>query len=238
MIRVAVVEDDPDDARRLTDFVQRYSDESHQPLQVTTYSDGEDLVTGYRAGFDIVLMDVEMAGMDGLTAAAHIRRIDQAVVIVFITNMAQYAIHGYTVDALDYVLKPIAYFAFSQRLRRAVARVRRREDRFLVINARGTVNRVPVSSVLWIESRRHRLIYHTTDGRHESTTRSMKQVEEELRTEHFFRCNKCYLVNLGVTKGLEHGYAVLTDGTRVAVSQSKQRDFLRALTGYAGEAVR
>ncbi len=237
MISIAVVEDDLDDTDTLTGYLNRYSDESHQPFEVETFVDGEDIVVGYRAGFDIILMDVEMAGMNGLAAAEQIRQIDHKVIIIFITNLAQYAIRGYEVDALDYVLKPIAYFSFSQRMSKAISRIHRREERFLVISARDTVSRIPASSILWIESKRHRLIYHTSGGCQESTVKSMRQVEDELRTEHFFRCNKCYLVNLSVTRGFEHGYAILVDGTQLAVSQSKKRGFLEALTSYAGETV-
>ncbi len=72
-------------------------------------------------------MDVEMKFMDGMSAAEEIRKMDTEVVIIFITNMAQYAIRGYAVDALDYVLKPVSYFAFSQRLNRAIGRMKKRD---------------------------------------------------------------------------------------------------------------
>ncbi|MDR1187554.1 MAG: LytTR family DNA-binding domain-containing protein [Bifidobacteriaceae bacterium] len=238
MIRVAVVEDDQDFARTLTAYLRRYADESHEEFKITVFADGEDIVADCRAGFDIILMDIEMAHLDGLAAAELIRQVDQRVVIIFITHMGHYAIEGYKVDALDYVLKPVTYFAFSQRIGRALARMRRREDAYLVINAREAVYRVPVSSVRWIESRGHRLIYHTAGSQHISTTKSMKQVADELRGHHFFRCNRCYLVNLAAAVGIERGFAVLYDGTKLAVSDSKRRDFLDALTSYAGEVVK
>jgi DNA-binding LytR/AlgR family response regulator len=238
VIAVAVVEDDRTDAQTLVDYVDRYSRESGHLFEITTFADGDDIVTGYRASFDIILMDVEMACMDGLAAAEHIRRIDHEVVIIFITNLAQHAIDGYKVDALDYVIKPVSYFAFSHRLDRAIGRMRRREGRFVIINAKDAVSRVPASSVLWIESRRHRLVYHTSAGVHESTTKSLKQVEDELRGQHFFRCHKSYLVNLALATGVERGFALLVNGTRVPVSESKRRGFLDALTNYVGEAVR
>ena len=74
------------------------------------------IAVDYRAVYDIILMDIEMRFMDGMTAAEKIREHDSEVVIIFITNMPQYAIKGYRVDALDYVLKPVSYFAFSQRI--------------------------------------------------------------------------------------------------------------------------
>lgn len=93
---------------------------------------------GYKAVYDIILMDIEMKFMDGMMAAEEIRKVDTEVIIIFITNSPQYAIKGYAVDALDYVLKPVSYYAFSQRLGRAVERVARRARHFLQINAHGT----------------------------------------------------------------------------------------------------
>ena len=100
MLHIAIVEDDPSYARQLQDYLGRYSRESGEPIEVTVYTDGDEIVEGYRAQFDLILLDVEMPFLDGMTAAEEIRRRDSEVVIIFITNMAQYAIKGYAVDAL------------------------------------------------------------------------------------------------------------------------------------------
>lgn len=238
MIRIAIVEDEAAYADTLREYLDRYAAENGCRFDVSVYADGEDIVRNYRADFDIILMDIEMQSMDGMTTAKRIRESDDDVVIMFITNMAQYAIQGYEVDALDYVLKPISYFAFSKRLERAVSRVdtRRHDGRSIVISARGSSSRIPVANILWIESRGHRLTYHTVNGEYESTVNSMKSVEESLAGDHFFRCNKCYLVNLAHVRGIEDGDA-LVGGDRIVVSQSKRGAFAKALTEYAGEAV-
>lgn len=128
-VNVAIVEDESEYARELQDYLRRYGREVGERFDITVYPDGEDIVDDYRSGmYDIILMDIEMKSMDGMTAAEHIRDVDGDVVIMFITNMAQYAIRGYRVDALDYVLKPISYFSFTQRLGKAMERMRRREE--------------------------------------------------------------------------------------------------------------
>lgn len=238
MIRVAIVEDEASYARTLTDYLARYGTEYGRRFDIATYVDGEDIVSNYRTGFDIILMDIEMRSMDGMTAAKRIRETDGDVVIMFITNMAQYAIQGYEVDALDYVLKPISYFAFAKRIERAISRLdlHRRPGRSIIITARNGSSRVAVADILWIESRGHRLTYHTTTGEYESTVNSMKAVEASLAGDHFFRCNKCYLVNLAHVRGIDGGDALVGDD-RVPVSQSKRGAFVKAMAEYAGEAV-
>ena len=87
-------------------------------FELTTFEDGEEIVTDYRAAYDIILLDVQMRHMDGMAAAEAIRKADKDVILIFITNMAQFAIRGYAVDALDYVLKPVPYLPFPSSCRR------------------------------------------------------------------------------------------------------------------------
>ena len=125
MISVAIVEDDERYAVILKEYLKKYEEEYRESIDVTRFEDGDEIVENYRSQFDIILMDIEMRFMNGMEAAKKIREKDSQVIIIFITNMASYAIIGYAVDALDYVLKPISYFAFSQRLNRAVGRMKR-----------------------------------------------------------------------------------------------------------------
>lgn len=113
MIRIAIVEDEEAYAAQLTEFLHKYEEEENAVFEITRFRDGDEITEKYRASFDIILMDVQMQFMDGISAAEEIRKTDSEVVIIFITNMRQYALRGYAVDAMDYVLKPISYFAFS-----------------------------------------------------------------------------------------------------------------------------
>ena len=126
MIRIAIVEDEAAYAEQLEGFLHRYEEEKKEAFEITRFSDGDSIVHNYKAKYDIILMDIQMKFMDGMSAAGKIRKSDTEVIIIFITNMRQYAILGYAVDALDYVVKPISYFAFSERLGKAIERIHRR----------------------------------------------------------------------------------------------------------------
>ena len=121
-------------AKQLEEFLHQYEKENGEAFDITIYSDGDQIVNKYQSQYDTILMDVEMKFMDGMSAAEEIRKVDTEVVIIFITNMAQYAIRGYAVDALDYVLKPVSYFAFSQRLNRAIGRMKKRETKMIMVS--------------------------------------------------------------------------------------------------------
>ena len=111
MVRIAIVEDDDACRAQLEAYVRRYGGETGGEFQITSFSDGLDIAEDYRPIYDSILLDIEMPRLDGMTAAERIRSFDPGVILIFITNMAQYAIKGYEVDALDFVLKPVGYFS-------------------------------------------------------------------------------------------------------------------------------
>lgn len=131
MIKIAIVEDEAMYAKQLEEFLHQYEKENGEAFDITIYSDGDQIVNKYQSQYDIILMDVEMKFMDGMSAAEEIRKVDTEVVIIFITNMAQYAIRGYAVDALDYVLKTgvvFCIFTETQPCDRAHEKKRDKDD--------------------------------------------------------------------------------------------------------------
>ena len=236
MIKIAIVEDETMYANQLQDYLKQYEKENGESFEITVYMDGDEIVHKYRSQFDIILMDVEMKFMDGMSAAEEIRKVDTEVVIIFITNMAQYAIRGYAVDALDYVLKPVSYFAFSQRLSRAIGRMKKRETKIISVNIKGGTIRLDVANIYYIESQGHNLIFHTASGVYESSG-TMKEVEDKLGTLNFFRGNKGYLINLACVDGIKDGCAVVK-GESLLLSRSRKKEFMEAMTHYWGEVIK
>ena len=137
MPRIAVVDDQPDMRQQLCSMIDQYSRENNCMLEVTAFSDGAQIITNYCKGFDIIFLDIEMPELGGMDAAERIRTVDPDVVLVFVTNMAQYAIRGYEVDALDFVLKPVNYYQFSTKLARALQRVQRRKGGQIALQTAG-----------------------------------------------------------------------------------------------------
>lgn len=233
MIRIAVVEDDPQSAKQLLQYLHDFQQETGHPLSVTTYSDGDMLVAKYKGQFDLILMDIEMPLLNGMTAAEIIRQSDQEVAIIFVTIAAQHAIQGYAVDALDYILKPVNYFSFANRLQKAVRHIQNRKRFYLTISIKGGIMKVEAKDLYYVESQGHQLCYHTRDGIYVSPG-TIQQAEEKLAGQGFFRCNKGYLVNLEHVDGVQDG-CVMVNGERLLISRSRKTPFLEALADYIGE---
>ena len=133
MFKIAIVEDQEETRESLNRFVRQYAQEQGLQVEISLITDGAEIAEHYTPGFDIIFMDVEMPRLDGFGAAEAIRSVDADVVLVFVTNMAQYAIRGYEVDALDYVLKPVNYYQFCTKLSRAIQRVQRRRGGLVLL---------------------------------------------------------------------------------------------------------
>ena len=134
MYRIAIVEDDKSFIEELKKYLEQYSQEEGQEFEISTFYDGEEILENYVSGYDLILLDIEMPKVNGMDAAEKIREADENVVLMFITNMAQYAIRGYSVGALDFVMKPITYYTFSMKMTRALKRAQKKEQKPLILN--------------------------------------------------------------------------------------------------------
>ena len=172
MIRIAMVEDEAAVREQLQGYIQRYTRQYGTEFAVTEFSDGVEILDAYRPVYDIVLLDVEMKHLDGMETARRIRALDADVVLIFITNMAQYAIKGYAVGALDYVLKPVPYFAFSQQLQKAEEKLRRRARHYLAVPVEGGLRRLDTAQIYYMKAKATGCIFTPRKGSFRPPVRS------------------------------------------------------------------
>ena len=233
MIRIAIVEDEELYVKELKKYLEEYQKSFGEEFEITIFRDGDGITAKYKAQYDIILMDIQMKFVDGMTAAEEIRKADTEVVIIFITNMTRYAIRGSEVDALDSILKPVSYFAFSQKLSKAIGRIKKKSSKHVTIQVKGGVLRLDVSDIYYIESVGHNLIYHTSTGEHMSAG-TLKSIEEEFANMGFSRCNKCYLINLKHVEGVKDKCAIVR-GEALQISRPRMSAFMQDLTKYWGD---
>jgi DNA-binding LytR/AlgR family response regulator len=232
MYRIAVVEDDRNFVEELKNYLEQYAKEEGQEFEVSVFYDGAEILENYAPKYDLILLDIEMPKVNGMDAAEKIREMDENVVLMFITNMAQYAIRGYSVGALDFVMKPITYYTFSMKIRRAMKRVQKRELPSLLLTLPEGVRKVEVRQIYYVEVQNHMLHYHTDEG--EFILRgSLQSAENTLPAKVFAKCNHWYLVNLMHVMEVRKNTAVV-GGFELEISRRNRPGFLKALAEYMG----
>lgn len=194
-MQIAVVDDEQEMRTQLAAYIRRFSEETKQTFTVSQFPSADALLTDYCSEFDIIIFDIDMPGLNGMDAARKIRETDSHVTILFVTNMAQYAINGYEVEAVDYIIKPIGYYDFSMKFQKALRRVSVRQDEHIVVESPEGPVRLSAGELQYVEIMGHYLVYHTAQ-RSVRVRGSMKDSEELLGRLRFCRCHKSYLVNL------------------------------------------
>jgi DNA-binding LytR/AlgR family response regulator len=231
VFRVAVIEDDKTSLLWMKELLRRFEEEIGSHFEIAEFRDGYEIVENYTADYDFLFMDIELPLLNGMSAAEEIRRRDADVGIIFVTSSTQYAIRGYRVGALDYLVKPVDYATFAETMRRALAHRRVRDDRFLMLNVRAGVRRkIHIRNIRYVEVRDHDLTYHLIDG-NIKTRGTFREAEQRLTPEGFFRCNKGILVNLAYVDGVER-QDICVGSDRIQLGNSRKRAFMDALNRY------
>ena len=225
-MRFAVVEDEEKERERLSSFLRKYSEQA----EIRCFASAVDFLTDYTADYDLVFMDIDMPYLDGLSAARKLRETDREVCLIFVTNMARYAIRGYEVSAFDFIVKPVEEGSLALKMDRVMRHLGTREARSVVIRSGENLIRVVVKELLYVEIQRHRISYHLPD-RTIPSYGTLKSVEELLEDPLFVRCNSCYLVNLRHVNAIEDGYAVVGK-ERLLISAPRKAAFGKALVDY------
>lgn len=232
MLRVAIVEDEQAAAAVLLGHLQRYEKEQGEAFEAKVYPNALQFLDAYRPNFNIIFMDVEMPSLNGMDAAKLLRKKDSFVPLVFITNMSQYAIRGYEVDAVDYVLKPVSYYRFATLLQKLLRYIHNYHDTEVTIRTPNGVQRILASKLEYVTVEDHLLIYHTEDGPIESWD-TLKNAIDGLPSAMFVQCNKSCILNLKHVKGVDGGTVVLRNNS-FTISRGRKKDFFQAMNTYYG----
>lgn len=230
--KIAILEDDNEAGRLLSEYFLKYGEEKNIKFEIKIYSLVKDFIDKYVTS-DLVLIDIELPDGNGFETSTLLRKHDKDVMIIFVTNMAQYAIKGYEVSAFDFIVKPVNYYKLSMKIDRAMvnlkAKKKSQQKKMLIKTIKENITISP-SEIYYIEVMGHSLIYHTIYGDYE-VYGTMNKASKELENEQFEFCNRCYFVNLAHVNSVK-GYECKVGNDIIQISHLKKKNFMEKLNNY------
>ena len=211
MRNIAIVEDEDQAATVLHRYIEKFAADTGQEFCIKRYRDAVQFLSDKKNKHAVVFMDIQMPHRNGMSAAIELRQFDKTVSIVFITNLIQYAQKGYEVDAVAYILKPVQYYDFALKFRKALDVYVMNEKQDLTLNTSEGPCRISTDKLVYLS-----------------------HVEEELKQFGFLRCNQCYLVNPRFIVSVQ-GFTVQLGSARLTISRPRKKAFMAELANwYAG----
>lgn len=177
-------------------------------------------------------MDIELPGINGMDAVRELRKTDEDVIVVFVTNLAQYAVSGYEVSAFDFIVKPISYGNFSMKLRRVSQILSSRRKCDICVSTRSGKTLIKAADIKYVEIMRHAVTFHAESGVYTGSG-TLKSVMETLEGLPFELCNRCYLVNLQYVTKIA-GNEVFVGGESLQISAPRRKEFISKFNEYLG----
>lgn len=224
MLDIAVVDDEKAIRAHLCELIKKQMPES----RIRAYATGRELLESGNQ-FDIVFLDIQMEGMNGIEAAKGLRERQEETVLIFITGLKEYVFDALDLYAFHYLLKPVDEKKFAEVLRRAAKEAgRKRGKRELFIKTRNLT--IDQTDILYIESRGKKVEIHRTGGSIEFYA-AIGALERQLGAE-FYRCHRAYIVNMAYITEYGNDRIILTNGDQVYLAKKKYGEFVKTYMWY------
>ncbi len=232
MQKVLIVEDEDAAADALQRCLARYAKERGAAFRVSRCASAVDLED--LADVDLVFMDIDLPGVNGFDAALELRKRNHTTVLIFVTNLAQYAVRGYAAEALDFIVKPFSYGDFALRMDRAMAAMAHKRKRALSVVSHGNTRIFDTSDLVFIEVSGHNLDYHLVGGEKIAVRSSLSAVAKELDEPSFLKISSSCIINMAHVRGVADAQITLSDGSQVWISRANKRRCLEEISRYLG----
>lgn len=225
---ISIVDDSAADTEYAASLVKRWAQDAGHIVSISEYSCAEEFLFEYEDNqdTDILLLDIEMGEMDGVTLAKKLRQVGDSVQLVFITGFPDFIAEGYEVGALHYLMKPILPEKLYAVLDRAASNLAKAEKRLSVAYGHRT-DYVPLAQIQYIEVQKQYVHIHTADGAYRMK-KSLAETEKEL-DGYFFKCQRSFIVNLSHVAQIKSGCVVLKSGVEVPISRGMAEKISREI---------
>lgn len=231
MLLLAVCDDRPMECVDLARQIEQMLKQSAVDHVIKKYFSGQELLCS-KETFDMIFLDIKMPGLSGMELAKKIREQGKQSLIIFITSASEYVFEAFEVEAFQYLVKPIQYRKLENVLEKALKKIQTDENAgFLLVSADRQTRKVLLKDIMYIESVGRIAKIHFRDGTLE-TYEQIGVLEDKLSEKAFFRCHKCFLVNLDSVDAFHKTEITLENGETIMLAKRRYEDFQKAILSY------
>jgi DNA-binding LytR/AlgR family response regulator len=229
MLNITICDDERTEIEFLKKHVRKWAALQGIAIYISDFESAESMLFAYEddKSADILLLDIQMKGMDGVSLAKKIRISNKEIQIIFVTGYMDYISDGYDVEALHYLLKPVSEDKLFLILNRAVQRLKR-NDQSLLIKHDGISTRIPFHEIRYLEVHHNYVTIHADT---ECTVKStLNELEKKLAGDnYFFRVSRSYIINLRYLKKCSRSEIHMKDGAIVPLPRGMYDALNRAI---------
>jgi len=223
-VKIAVCDDEPEQAQYIKSVVAKWDSKAYTEM----FGSAENLKTALaeNQNYDILLLDIQMGGQNGVELAKEIRKSDDKIIIVFITGFMDYISEGYDVAALNYLMKPVNEDKLFNVLDKAVKNLNQK-NKSLVFTADGETHRIFLYKIIYLEVWHNYVTIHTEDYKY-TVKKTLGELEKEL-DDCFFRAGRSYIVNINYIQKSSKKEIYLTNDAVIPLSRGLYESLNRAM---------
>ena len=230
MIRIAICDDEKHMSDHIRAMASDFFRKKNREIQLRTFLSGEELLN-YDGQIDILFLDIQMNGMDGLETARKLRAGKFRGFLIFITVLKEMVFQSFEVQAYDYLVKPVDEKQFRKTMERLYASMQNTSEDSLLVQQGYERRIVPKDEIVFCEVIDRKIYLNLASGEVVDYYERIENLETKLGS-HFFRCHRSYLINLKHLKGYKNGTACMDNGKEVPVSRLRSREFSGAVLQY------
>jgi len=228
-MKIAICDNEHVIRENIFDMVKK----QHNGCDIDLYDSGDALLKS-PCKYDIYFLDIQMPGTDGMETAQRLRKeLAEESVIIFITAFTDYMPDAFDVRAFHYLMKPVDETKFNNVFTRAIKehqRLNNNKDRHLLAKSGDVYHKLPIRDIFYIETQGRKVVIYSKSGTVEYYEKA-KVLEQTLGVS-FFRCHRCYIVNMEYITRYNANTIWLKNGAEIFVAQKKYADFVKAYLGF------
>ena len=230
MIRIAICDDEKHMSDHIRAMTSDFFRKKNREIQLGTFTSGEELLN-YDGQIDILFLDIQMKGMDGMETARKLRADKFRGFLIFITVLKEMVFQSFEVQAYDYLVKPVEEKQFEKTMERLYTSMQNASEDSLLVQKGYEVHIIREDEIIFCEIIDRKIYLNLTSGEVVDYYERIENLESKLDS-HFFRCHRSYLINLKHLKGYKNGTAYMDNGKEVPVSRLRSKEFSGVVLRY------